>query len=591
MYQCKWLFGIMDKRYHKRHILALAISAVTSIMLLINPALTSTLVDQVIVAQNPEPLLGLLMAMLGFKVLRECLRYYMVISLETTSQNTLFNLRQKLFEKLQYQDMSFYGRHRTGDLMTRLTADMDWCRHFLSYMDYQVVDCVFMFVSTLIYFFLVSWKLTLALFLVTPLLMLITKLYSGRVRPKFAEMRERLSEMNTAAQENIAGTRVVKAFAREDFERGRFDEKSRAFRDANLDINKMWLSFYPFIELLANLMTLITLFLGGFFIIQGELTPGQLTIFTSLSWALANPMRNLGNLINDLQRFSTSADKVMEVYFGRPVIQDKPGLADRPAVRGEVEFKNVSFSFGKKQILRDISFTLKAGQTLAVMGPTGSGKTTLIQLLSRFYDVGEGEILVDGVNVKDWRLDQLRRGIGTATQDVFLFSDTVEGNVAFGDQDLSLADVKAFARRADADGFVQKMPEGYDTVIGERGVGLSGGQRQRIALARALAMRPAILVMDDTTSAVDMETERYIQEQLRNLPYECTKIIIAQRISSVRDADLILVLQDGKIAQRGRHEELIRQSGYYYETYALQNDLPATPNCPGEAVATLGGDR
>lgn len=575
MYQCKWLFGIMDKRYHKRHLLALLISAVTSVMLLINPALTSKLVDQVIVAQNPEPLLGLLMAMLGFKVLRECLRYYMVVSLETTSQNTLFNLRQRLFEKLQYQDMHFFGRYRTGDLMTRLTADMDWCRHFLSFMDYQVVDCVFMFVSTLIYFFIVSWKLTLALFLVTPLLMLITKLYSSRVRPKFMDMRERLSEMNTAAQENIAGTRVVKAFAREDYERERFDARSSAFRDANLDINKMWLSFYPFIELLANLMTLITLFLGGFFIIQGELTPGELTIFTSLSWALSNPMRNLGNLINDLQRFTTSADKVMEVYFSKPGIQNKPAVQDRPAVQGGVTFNHVGLSFGKVPVLKDVSFHVDPGQTLAIMGPTGSGKTTLIQLLSRFYDASSGSVLVDGVNVKDWKLDQLRRAIGTATQDVFLFSDTVEGNVAFGNQELTLNEVKAFARCADADGFVEKMPEGYDTIVGERGVGLSGGQRQRIALARALAMRPAILVMDDTTSAVDMETERYIQEQLRNLPYACTKIIIAQRISSVRDADLILVLKDGEIVQRGTHEELSRQPGYYYETYALQNDLPA----------------
>ena len=575
MYQCKWLFGIMDKRYHKRHLLALLISAVTSVMLLINPALTSKLVDQVIVAQNPEPLLGLLMAMLGFKVLRECLRYYMVVSLETTSQNTLFNLRQRLFEKLQYQDMHFFGRHRTGDLMTRLTADMDWCRHFLSFMDYQVVDCVFMFVSTLIYFFIVSWKLTLALFLVTPLLMLITKLYSSRVRPKFMDMRERLSEMNTAAQENIAGTRVVKAFAREDYERERFDARSSAFRDANLDINKMWLSFYPFIELLANLMTLITLFLGGYFIIQGELTPGELTIFTSLSWALSNPMRNLGNLINDLQRFTTSADKVMEVYFSKPVIQDKPAVKERSEVRGDVTFEHVGLSFGKVPVLKDVSFHVRPGQTLAIMGPTGSGKTTLIQLLSRFYDASGGSVLVDGVNVKDWKLDQLRRAIGTATQDVFLFSDTVEGNVAFGNQALTPDEVKTFARFADADGFVEKMPEGYDTIVGERGVGLSGGQRQRIALARALAMRPAILVMDDTTSAVDMETERYIQEQLRNLPYACTKIVIAQRISSVRDADLILVLKDGEIVQRGTHEELVRQPGYYYETYALQNDLPA----------------
>ena len=217
---------------------------------------------------------------------------------------------------------------------------------------------------------------------------------------------------------------------------------------------------------------------------------------------------------------------------------------------------------------------MEPGQTVAVMGPTGSGKTTLIQLLSRFYDVSEGAVRVDGCDVRQWRLSDLRGGIGTATQDVFLFSDTVEGNIAFGDQDLSLEDVKDLARRADAAEFTEKLPEGYDTIIGERGVGLSGGQRQRIALARAMAIRPGILVMDDTTSAVDSETEQYIQDQLRHLPFECTKFIIAQRISSMRDADLILVLQNGKIAEQGTHKELLEKRGYYWQTYCLQYGLP-----------------
>ena len=242
-------------------------------------------------------------------------------------------------------------------------------------------------------------------------------------------------------------------------------------------------------------------------------------------------------------------------------------------MQGKVEFRNVSFAYDGQNVLRDVSFTAEPGQTIAIMGPTGSGKTTVIQLLARFYDVQKGEILVDGCNVRQWKLQELRHGIGTAIQDVFLFSDTVEGNVAFGNQELTLEEVRDFARRADADGFIEKLPEGYDTIIGERGVGLSGGQRQRIALARALAMRPGILIMDDTTSAVDMETEQYIQRQLRELPYDCTKIIIAQRISSVKDADQILILKDGQITERGTHAELLRQKGYYYQTYCLQNGI------------------
>ena len=244
-------------------------------------------------------------------------------------------------------------------------------------------------------------------------------------------------------------------------------------------------------------------------------------------------------------------------------------------VNGDIEFRNVGFSIEGKQILKDVSFTAGAGQTVAVMGPTGGGKTTLIHLLARFYDVTEGQVLVDGCDVRNWKLQELRGGIGTATQDVFLFSDTVEGNIAFGNQELSLDEVKDFATRADAAEFIDHLPEGYDTIIGERGVGLSGGQRQRIALARALAVRPGILVMDDTTSAVDSETEQYIQEQLRNLPFECTKFIIAQRISSMRDADLILVIRDGMVAERGTHRELLEKKGYYWQTYCLQYGIPA----------------
>lgn len=574
MQPIRWLWGCADHKSHVRIITAMVISAVTSLMLLVNPSLTATLVDEVIIAENPEPLLGILAIMLIVKLAREGARYLMIVLLETASQNTVYSLRRTLFAKLQFQDTRFFDRNRTGDLMTRMSADLDWCRHFISYMDYAVVDCVFMFLGTLILFFCVSWKLTLCLAVVTPILMLITKVYSGKVRPLFVAMRERLSEMNTAAQENIAGNRVVRAFAREKFEEEAFEQRNAAFRDSQLAINKMWLSFYPFIELLANSMTIITVFLGGFFIILGEITPGELTIFTQLSWALSNPMRQLGNLINDTQRFATSATKVMELYYGRPHIADRSDAVDHDDMKGAIAFKNVTFHFDRQEVLHDISFAVKPGQTLAIMGPTGSGKTTIINLLARCYDVSSGSVEVDGCDVKNWKLQQLRRHLGVATQDVFLFSDTVDGNIAFGNQALTEAQVHEYARIADADEFISKLSEGYDTLIGERGVGLSGGQKQRIALARALAMEPRILIMDDTTSALDSETERYIQEQLRHLPFPCTKIIIGQRISAVKDADQILILQEGKITERGTHEELLKNHGYYWETYALQNDLP-----------------
>ena len=572
--QIKWLWDNMDKKYHWRHIAALCISVLTSFMLLVNPALSQRLIDDVIVAQNPDPLLGILAAMLIAKLAREGLRYLMIAFLEQDSQNVMLNLRCRLFEKMQYNDMRFFDNNRAGDLMTRMSADLDWCRHFLSFIDYRIIDSVCTFLFAGVYLFFVNWKMTLMLIAITPILLVVSKFFSKKVRPLFAAMRERLAEMNAAAQENIAGNRVVKAFAREEYEIERFDEKSKAFMESNLRINKLWLTFFPLIEILANAMMLVTVFVGGIFIIQGQMTPGQMAIFTSLSWALSNPMRDLGNLINDLQRFSTSASKVMELQYSNPRIVNAPDAEDHERVKGEIEFRDVTFRSDSKDILSHVSFSVQPGQTVAVMGPTGGGKTTLIQLLARFYDVSEGAVLVDGCDVRNWKLDQLRSGIGTATQDVFLFSDTAEGNVAFGDQDLTLEDVKDYSRRAAAAEFIDHLPEGYDTIIGERGVGLSGGQRQRIALARALAVKPGILVMDDTTSAVDSETEKYIQEQLRQLPYPCTKFIIAQRVSSMRDADLILVLKEGEIIERGTHAELIAEKGYYWQTYCLQYGIP-----------------
>ena len=572
--QFEWLWQNMDPPYRRRHVIALCVCAFTCLLLLVNPALSRRLIDDVIMAKNPDPLLSILAVMLAVKLGREGLRYMMVIFLEKDSQNVVFNLRRRLFTKMQYNDMPFFDAHRTGDLMTRMSADLDWCRHFLAYIDYRIIDAVCTFLFATVYLITVNWKLTLMLIVITPVLLMITRFLSRHIRPRFVFMREKLAEMNTAAQENIAGNRVVKAFAREEYEKDRFEKKNRAFMDSHLRINKLWLSFFPVIELLVNAIQLVTVFVGGLFIIQGELTPGELAIFTGLSWAVSNPMRELGNLINDLQRFSTSAAKVIELYYAVPSVVDAPDAVAHDRMLGKIEFDHVSFSFDSKPVLTDVTFSVEPGQTVAVMGPTGSGKTTLINLLARFYDVTEGAVRVDGCDVKKWKLNELRDGIGTATQDVFLFSDTVEGNIAFGNQELTLEEVKDFARRADAAEFAEKLPEGYDTIIGERGVGLSGGQRQRIALARALAVNPGILVMDDTTSAVDSETEQYIQDQLRHLPFECTRFIIAQRISSMRDADLILVLQDGRVTEQGTHKELLEKRGYYWQTYCLQYGLP-----------------
>ena len=573
MFQLKWIFDTVDKKYKPWLYLGLVLSFLTSLMMLINPKFSARLVDEVIVAQNPKPLIGILAMMFCAEQLRQSLRYFMAMSLEYASQSSLNHLRTYLYDKLQYLDADFFRHNRTGDIMTRMSPDLDMCRHFIAYLTYTTMDSITLFAATLFLFFSTNWKLTLCLLALLPALLLVTGFYSKRVGPKFIQARDKQANMNTAAQENISGNRVVKAFAREEYEKDRFEACNIEFRDINMDINRTWLRFYPVIEGVASFLGITTISLGAIFVILGEITAGEMTSFTGMSWALANPMRNLGTMINDLQRFGTSANKIMEIYYANSNIKDAEDAVDHEKMIGNIEFRNVGFSYDGHEIVKDLNFKLEPGKTLAIMGPTGCGKTTVINLLGRFLDAKEGAVYVDGCDVRKWKLEQLRRGIGCATQDVFLFSDTVEGNIAFGNTALTEEEVYDFARRAGADAFIRKLPEGYDTIIGERGVGLSGGQKQRIALARALAVRPAILVLDDTTSALDMETEFYIQQQLRELPFECAKIIIGQRISSVRDADEIIILEEGRITERGTHDELIRNRGYYYDTYCLQQGI------------------
>ena len=310
---------------------------------------------------------------------------------------------------------------------------------------------------------------------------------------------------------------------------------------------------------------------GGLFVIGGRITFGEYTAFSGLIWTLSNPMRTLGNIVNDLQRFTASANKIIEIYYGSPRIVTRSDAVDKPErFEGKIEFDHVSFAYGDAKVLDDVTFTINPGETVVLMGETGSGKTALTELIPRIYDPTDGEVRVDGVSVHLLKLEQLRGNIGVATQDVLLYSDTIDGNISFGDTSMPEEDVVKVAKAADADGFIRRLSDGYDTIVGERGVGLSGGQKQRISLARALAVKPAILILDDTTSAVDLETEKHIQESLANLDFPCTKLIIAQRISTARYADKIIVLENGRIIEQGSHEELISQNGYYREVYDLQ---------------------
>ncbi len=573
MFRLKWLWKYMGKKRHL-FVLGMILSAVTSAMLIINPMLSQKLIDEVITPQNTALLLPLLGAMMAVQIIRLTLRYVMVVFLEINSQQMLDDVRRKLFDVIQNQDHVFFNRIRTGDLMTRMTNDLDLIRHSLAWISYVTVDSVVVFLVTLIYLFTVSWKLTLCLAAVTPFILVITRIFSKIIHPMYVRLRDRLSALNTVAQENIAGNRVVKAFAREEFEKQKFDEKNQEFRDTNLKTTYVGVKFNPVIDLLSQSLTIITLLAGGIFMINGELTAGEMMAFSSLTWALANPLKNLGMLINDIQRFSASSAMIIEIFYAQPTIVEHASAKEPDhRLRGDLDFDHVNLKVGGKTILQDIDLHIAAGQKLGIMGTTGSGKTSLINLLNRFYDVTDGTVSIDGIDVREIPLSTLRRSVSMAMKDVFLFSDTVEGNIAYGAPEMPFEEVRKWAKAADADGFVNRMEEGYDTLIGERGVGLSGGQRQRISLARAIAMKPSVLVLDDTTSAVDMETEKYIQHQLRNLPFPCTKVMIAQKVSSVQDADEIIILDEGKIIERGTHEELLAKRGYYYGFWALQNSI------------------
>ncbi len=577
MFQIKWMWKNL-KGHRVRYVIGLIMCAMSSGLALATPLISQQIVDLVLSPpagqeRRLDLLVPLVLFMVSAVLLKTGLGYTQVMINETTVMEMLHNVRCHIFKNLEQQDMSFFDRNRAGDLMTRMTGDLDMVRYAASMTIRVIIDAFTVFTAILIYFLYTDVLFTLALCAILPLIFAVCYVYSKKARPMYADIRERLSVLNTRAQENIAGNRVVKAFAREDYEIRRFDEKNADYRDANIKVNKFWMKYYPAIELTAQSMSIIVLLLGGIFVMQGRISMGQMMAFSGLSLTFANPIRNLGTVLNDVQRFLASANKVIELYYVRPLIVNRVDChKEEGRLEGRITFEDVTLKFGGHSVLKHINLDIRPGETVAVMGNTGSGKTILTNLIPRLYDPTEGAVLIDGVNVRDWELHSLRKNIGVATQDVFLFSDTIDGNVAYGNPEMSEEEARHYADLAAVD-FADRMSEGYDTLVGERGVGLSGGQKQRIALARALAIKPSILILDDTTSAVDMETEKFIQHNLQNLDFPCTKLIVAQRVSTTKHADRIIVMKDGEISEVGTHAELVKQGGYYAEVCALQEAL------------------
>ncbi len=565
----KWVFSFL-KKYRKRMAAGLLMTTGIAMLTIVNPYISGVIVDDVIGGGQRQLLPVMIACLIGVTLVRGLLRFSSQIMFESSSQGVLYSMRDTVYRKLLQEDFNFYNRNRTGDLMSRQTGDMEAIWHFISYVIYAVYENILLLAFALTMIFTVNVKLALCMLVVLPFTALTTFRQSKRVRPAFFRIRQQFSSLNTFVQENISGNRVVKAFAKEDFEIEKFNKENDGYRDAELNASATWKKYVPIFEFLSNILTVVLMLYGGYMVIDGEITIGNMVTVNGYLWMLTMPLRMAGWWVNDIHRFTTSAEKIYKTYSEEPDIKKPCRPVERKHFNGDVEFKDVSYRAENTDIISNISFRVKAGQTVGIIGSTGSGKSTIMNLLGRFYDTTTGSVFVDGVNVRDLDLYELRDNIGIAMQDVFLFSDTIEGNIAYGRPNCSFEEVKKAAKMADANLFIQNMPEGYDTIVGERGVGLSGGQKQRISLARALVKDPAILILDDTTSAVDMETESYIQDQLKKIEKDCTIFIIAYRISSIKDADMILVMDKGRIVECGTHDELVAAEGYYAEAFRHQ---------------------
>ena len=574
---------------------AVLLFIVNDTMALIIPLITGVIVDQVITGGNADMLTRLCLIMIVFTLVRVGSRYGYQMFMERFGQNTIFRLVSDQYEKLHQLDFTYFNHTRVGDIMSRMTSDTDAMRHFLSWTTYNILDCVVMFVGAICVMFVIDWRLALALACVTPFIWFFARQLSSHARPLFLDIRNSLASLNSMVEENIEGNRVVKAFVREDYETEKFDERNDDYMQRNMAQAYNSRRYLPWLDGCSFSLQLITLVFGGWLVINGYMTLGNLVSFNSFLWMIDGPVRQFGWLLNDLQRFNASCVKIRRLLTAKSRIVEKPDAEEsvkqavtiqsqvgqqRAAapdrISGEIRFDHVSFAFPddpNTPILKDIDFFVPAGTKLGILGETGAGKSTLVNLISRFYDPTVGHVVIDGIDARDWPLTTLRSQVCVVAQDTFLFSDTIGGNIGFGaggQREYDERYIRRMATIAGADNFIRSMPEGYDTVVGERGVGLSGGQKQRLSLARALADNPSILIMDDTTSAVDMETEAEIQQHLREMDERKTIVTIAHRISSIKDADLILVLEHGQIVERGDHASLVKSHGRYWEIYKKQ---------------------
>ncbi|WP_078390802.1 ABC transporter ATP-binding protein [Shouchella patagoniensis] len=486
---------------------------------------------------------------------------------------SVYRVRKTLYEKLQFLPFRYYDNAKTGDLMSRLTADVEAFRFFLSFGFAQLVNFVLLVSFAMIVMFYYSVPLTLVTMVTLPFLAVAVYKFDKRVHPSFRQVRKSLANLNTKVQENVSGMHTVKALSQETTEKNRFETQNDDYRTKNLTISNVWGTYFPLMEFIGNVSAVLLLGFGGYLAVQGQLTPGELTAFFSLVWFIIGPIMNLGFIINMFSQSKASGERLLEILDEEERSNGPEQTEEFKKLRGEVTFKQVDLRYNNKSknALSQIEFHAPIGSTIGLVGATGAGKSSIIQLLLRFYDKTAGEILLDGKPIEEYDVKEIRKNVGIVLQQTFLFSSSIRDNLAYGNSAATMEEIIEAAKRADAHEFINQLPDGYDTILGERGLGLSGGQKQRIAIARAMIMNPSILVMDDSTSAVDMQTETKIQKAMKEIMQGRTTFIIAHRISSVKHCDQILVLKEGVIEQRGEHESLLQEEGLYKRIYDIQN--------------------
>ena len=513
---------------------------------------------------------GLVVIMLA--IARGIFAFVQMYASQMLSQNIAFDLRNDLFAKIQRLSFSYHDKNRTGQLMIRATDDVEKLRIFLGQGLLMAIQALILLVGTLTILMITNWRLTLIILPTLPIAFVLFMVFGAKAMPLFSEVQRRLSAVNTIVQENLSGLKVVKSFTSEDREEERFQESIDSLLEQQMHVTRFLALLFPLIFLIANLGQAAILYFGGLGIIEGTFTLGEWQKFSLYLTFVFIPMGQLGMIIALMAQATASSDRIFEILDTHNEVQDKPGAVELGKIDGRVAFDNVSFRYFEhgENVLQNLSFVAEAGQTVALLGSTGSGKSTVINLIPRFYDVSDGAITVDGHDVRDVTINSLREQIGIVLQETTLFGGTIRDNIAFGHTEASDEEVIAAAKAAAAHDFIVSFPDGYNTAVGERGSTLSGGQKQRVAIARALLMNPHILILDDSTSSVDLNTEYEIQKALDHLMEGRTSFVIAQRISTVLNADQILVLENGRIADRGVHEDLMENSAIYAEIYHSQ---------------------